>query len=129
MSWVLDSSGLHGQERLLTKSLPGGWKQRLSFGASVMHQPEILFLDEPTSGVDPLARRQLWPDSAVCPQWHCRVGHHSLSEEAEHCQKLAFMVSGEIVRPRNAIRIKASAARQVDLVKHRQHDKGRSSCS
>ncbi|MBX9722573.1 MAG: ATP-binding cassette domain-containing protein, partial [Candidatus Obscuribacterales bacterium] len=98
MDWVLETCGLKGQENLLTRSLPGGWKQRLSFGASVLHQPEILFLDEPTSGVDPLARRQLWRmirqfarnGTAVLVTTH-------FLEEAEHCQKLAFMVAGEIV--------------------------------
>ena len=98
MDWVLETCGLKGQEKLLTGSLPGGWKQRLSFGASVMHQPEILFLDEPTSGVDPLARRQLWRlirqfarnGTAVLVTTH-------FLEEAEHCQQLAFMVAGEIV--------------------------------
>ncbi len=98
IDWALSSCGLKGQEGLLTKSLPGGWKQRLSFAASVMHQPEILFLDEPTSGVDPLARRQLWQyirqfarnGTAVLVTTH-------FLEEAEHCQNLAFMVAGEIV--------------------------------
>jgi ABC-2 type transport system ATP-binding protein len=107
MDWVLETCGLKGEEKLLTKSLPGGWKQRLSFGASVMHQPEILFLDEPTSGVDPLARRQLWRlirqfarnGTAVLVTTH-------FMEEAEHCQKLAFMVAGEIVAEGSPTEIK-----------------------
>lgn len=107
IDWALESCGLKGQEKLLTKSLPGGWKQRLSFAASVMHQPEILFLDEPTSGVDPLARRQLWRyirqfarnGTAVLVTTH-------FLEEAEHCQNLAFMVAGEIVAQGSPTEIK-----------------------
>ena len=117
MTWVLESCGLRGQEKLLTKSLPGGWKQRLSFGASVMHQPEILFLDEPTSGVDPLARRQLWRQirqfarngTAVLVTTH-------FMEEAEHCQKLAFMVAGEIVAQGTPSEIKASQPGKLILL-------------
>jgi ABC-2 type transport system ATP-binding protein len=109
MNWVLETCGLKGQEKLLTRSLPGGWKQRLSFGASVMHQPEILFLDEPTSGVDPLARRQLWrlirqfarKGTAVLVTTH-------FLEEAEHCQQLAFMVAGEIVAKGTPSEIKSA---------------------
>jgi ABC-2 type transport system ATP-binding protein len=109
MNWVLETCGLKGQENLLTHSLPGGWKQRLSFGASVMHQPQILFLDEPTSGVDPLARRQLWRlirqfarhGTAVLVTTH-------FLEEAEHCQKLAFMVAGEIVAQGSPSEIKSA---------------------
>jgi len=98
IDWVLSTCGLKGQEKLITGSLPGGWKQRLSFGACVMHEPEILFLDEPTSGVDPLARRQLWRHIREFARHGTAVlvTTHFL-EEAEHCQKLAFMVAGEIV--------------------------------
>jgi ABC-2 type transport system ATP-binding protein len=109
INWVLDTCGLRGQEKLLAKSLPGGWKQRLSFGASTMHQPEILFLDEPTSGVDPLARRELWTlirqfarnGTAILVTTH-------FLEEAEHCQRLAFMVAGEIVAQGSPSEIKQS---------------------
>ncbi|QQR57396.1 MAG: ABC transporter ATP-binding protein [Candidatus Melainabacteria bacterium] len=98
LSWVLENTGLIGEENRLTGNLPGGWKQRLAFGASVMHQPEVLFLDEPTSGVDPLARRQMWQlirdfakqGTAILVTTH-------FLEEAEHCSELGFMVAGELV--------------------------------
>ncbi len=118
MNWVLETCGLTGQENLLTRSLPGGWKQRLSFGASVMHQPEILFLDEPTSGVDPLARRELWRlirqfarnGTAILVTTH-------FLEEAEHCQQLAFMVAGEIVAKGTPSEIKsAQPGKLIEIV-------------
>src|SRR5690606_14265682 len=59
-SWVLEMAGLAGHERRPTAELPLGWKQRLALGCAVLHEPPILFLDEPTSGVDPLARRAFW---------------------------------------------------------------------
>ena len=107
INWVLSTCDLKGQEKLITGSLPGGWKQRLSFGASVMHQPEILFLDEPTSGVDPLARRHLWRNIREFARHGTAVlvTTHFL-EEAEYCQKLAFMVAGEIVTEGSPTKIK-----------------------
>jgi ABC-2 type transport system ATP-binding protein len=118
INWVLDTCGLRGQEKLLTGSLPGGWKQRLSFGASVMHQPEILFLDEPTSGVDPLARRQLWKLMRQFARQGTAilVTTHFL-EEAEHCQRLAFMVAGEIVSQGSPSQIKqAQPGKVIELI-------------
>jgi ABC-2 type transport system ATP-binding protein len=83
---------------MLTADLPGGWKQRVAFGAAVMHEPQVLFLDEPTSGVDPLARRQFWRwiNSFAREGMGILVTTHYL-EEAEQCHRLGFMVAGELV--------------------------------
>ncbi len=96
--WVLTFSGLEGRQHQITGSLPGGWKQRVAFGAAIMHEPDILFLDEPTSGVDPLARRAFWrminqlADSGTA----ILVTTHYL-EEAEQCNRLGMMIAGELV--------------------------------
>jgi len=110
IKWVLATSGLSGQENLLTDELPGGWKQRVSFGASVMHEPEILFLDEPTSGVDPLARRQFWKmiEDFALNGTAIIVTTHYL-EEAEHCNRIAFMSNGEIIAEDSPDNIKKSS--------------------
>ncbi len=96
--WILAFSGLEGKEELITGSLPGGWKQRVAFGASIMHEPSVLFLDEPTSGVDPLARRAFWRmiNKLADMGTAVLVTTHYL-EEAEQCNRLGFMVAGEIV--------------------------------
>lgn len=109
IDWVLATCGLTGRENLMTGSLPGGWKQRVSFGASVMHEPDILFLDEPTSGVDPLARRQFWRLIRDFAQRGTAilVTTHYL-EEAENCNNMAFMVAGEIVAQGSPSDIKTS---------------------
>ncbi len=96
--WVMEFSGLTGKESLVTGSLPGGWKQRVAFGASIMHEPSVLFLDEPTSGVDPLARRAFWRmiNQLADKGTAILVTTHYL-EEAEQCNRLGFMVAGELV--------------------------------
>lgn len=109
IDWVLRTCGLVGRENMLTGQLPGGWKQRVAFGASVMHEPEILFLDEPTSGVDPLARRQFWRliNEFARSGTAVLVTTHYL-EEAEQCNRVGFMVGGKIVAQGSPSEIKAS---------------------
>jgi ABC-2 type transport system ATP-binding protein len=106
--WVLASAELSEEAGMLTKSLPGGWKQRVAFGAAVMHEPEAIFLDEPTSGVDPLARRAMW---RMINEFADRgagivVVTHYL-EEAEQCNNLGFMVAGEIIAQGSPSQVKA----------------------
>ncbi|MBV8883940.1 MAG: ABC transporter ATP-binding protein, partial [Chroococcidiopsidaceae cyanobacterium CP_BM_RX_35] len=108
IDWAIATCGLVGQEDMLTGRLPGGWKQRVAFGASVMHEPEVLFLDEPTSGVDPLARRQFWQliEDFARSGTAVLVTTHYL-EEAEHCHRMGFMVDGELVTQGSPSQIKA----------------------
>ncbi|MCX6549564.1 MAG: ABC transporter ATP-binding protein [Acidobacteria bacterium] len=96
-AFALDMAGLKGRERTLTRDLAGGWRQRLALGCAILHEPRILFLDEPTGGVDPVSRRQFWllinrlSESGVT----VFVTTHYL-DEAEHCHRLALMHSGRI---------------------------------
>lgn len=96
-SWI-ESSGLAGRDRNLVSTLSGGWRQRLALGCAVMHHPDLLLLDEPTSGVDPLSRRQFWDliyrfaDEGTTVM----VTTHYM-DEAEHCDRLAFIYGGRIV--------------------------------
>ncbi len=114
IAWVLETCGLIGRENMLTGKLPGGWKQRVSFGASVMHEPEILFLDEPTSGVDPLARRQFWRtiNDFARQGTAILVTTHYL-EEAEQCNRMGFMVAGEVVLQGSPSEVKAAQPGQL----------------
>ena len=110
MAWALESAGLFGQENLLTGKLPDGWKQRIAFGAAVMHEPDVVLLDEPTSGVDPLARRALWRmiDDLADRGAAVLVVTHYL-EEAEQCRRLGFMVEGEMAIEGTPSAIKAAS--------------------
>ncbi len=107
--WVISFSGLEGREDQLIGSLPQGWKQRVAFGAAILHEPSVLFLDEPTSGVDPLARRSFWTminrlaDAGAA----ILVTTHYL-EEAEQCNRLGFMVAGELVTEGSPTGIKSA---------------------
>jgi drug efflux transport system ATP-binding protein len=95
---VLEMAGLRDERKTMTRLLAGGWKQRLALGCAILHEPPIVFLDEPTSGVDPIARRNFWDliyrlseaGNTVFVSTH-------YMDEAEYCHRLALMYQGRIV--------------------------------
>jgi ABC-2 type transport system ATP-binding protein len=97
-AWILEMAGLNGREKLLAGDLPLGWKQRLALGCAVLHQPRVLFLDEPTSGVDPIARRAFWDliDDLARGGTTVLVSTHYM-EEAEYCHYLILMNRGRLI--------------------------------
>jgi ABC-2 type transport system ATP-binding protein len=98
IDWVIKACRLEEIEKSIVRRLPLGWKQRIAFGAAVMHDPDIIFLDEPTAGVDPLARRQLWTliRDFASKGAAILVTTHYL-DEAEFCNRLAFMANSKVI--------------------------------
>ncbi len=107
LDWVINVFNLSQELDTLTGKMPGGYKQKLSFAASILHEPEILFLDEPTSGVDPFMRQVLWDyirqlaknGTAILTTTH-------FIPEAENCHSLGFMVNGKLVATGSPNKIK-----------------------
>ena len=95
--FVLDMAGLAGRGNTLTRDLPGGWRQRLALGCAILHEPSIVFLDEPTGGVDPLSRRQFWDLIGDLSRRGVTVlvTTHYL-DEAEHCHRIAIIQAGQL---------------------------------
>ena len=96
-SFVLQMAGLEGRERAVARDLAGGWRQRLALGCAILHEPTILFLDEPTGGVDPLSRRQFWRliDALAQAGVTVLVTTHYL-DEAERCNRVALIHAGRL---------------------------------
>ncbi|MBI5730490.1 MAG: ABC transporter ATP-binding protein [Ignavibacteriales bacterium] len=105
--WALKIANLEGKENLLTGSLPGGIKQRLALGAAVIHQPGIVFLDEPTSGVDPISRRNFWEliNELSSEGTTVFVTTHYL-EEAEFCNNIILIDAGKLIAEGNPKQLK-----------------------
>jgi ABC-2 type transport system ATP-binding protein len=96
-TFVVEMAGLRGREQTLARDLAGGWRQRLALGCAILHEPAILFLDEPTGGVDPLSRRQFWRLIDVLSQQGVTVlvTTHYL-DEAERCHRVALIHAGRL---------------------------------
>ena len=94
---ILDMAGLRGRESMLTGALSGGWRQRLGLGCAILHQPPIVFLDEPTGGVDPLSRRRFWRliNDLASAGTTVLVTTHYL-DEAENCHRVAIIHAGRL---------------------------------
>ena len=95
--FVLEMAGLRGRERTRASDLAGGWRQRLALGCAILHEPPIVFLDEPTGGVDPVSRRQFWTliDHLAVSGTTVLVTTHYL-DEAEHCHRIAIIHGGRL---------------------------------
>lgn len=105
-------AGLEGRENAKTKDLSGGWRQRLALSASILHRPEVLFLDEPTAGVDPLSRRAFWDllYQLIAEGITVFVTTHYM-DEAEHCHRLAFIQRGNLIAYGTSAEIKTKMMR------------------
>jgi ABC-2 type transport system ATP-binding protein len=113
--WVLDMAELQEHQNRLSGSLPMGIRQRLALGCALVHQPKVLFLDEPTSGVDPLGRRRLWETFYRLAREQSvavLVTTHYMSE-AEHCDHLALMFAGRIVADATPAAMKAEVEQEA----------------
>jgi drug efflux transport system ATP-binding protein len=105
--FVLEMAGLQGREDTLTRELPGGWRQRLALGCAILHEPRIVFLDEPTGGVDPLSRRRFWDLIGDLSRQGVTVlvTTHYL-DEAEHCHRIAIIQAGKLAALGTATELK-----------------------
>lgn len=115
-NWVLKMAGLEGRENTLTKNLATGFKQRLALGCAVIHEPKIVFLDEPTGGVDPISRRNFWDFINELSQMGTTVfvTTHYL-DEAEFCNRIMLINAGKIIAGGSPKELKANYLKNAIL--------------
>jgi len=109
---IIEMAGLQGRERELTANLSGGWKQRLALGCAIVHRPQVVFLDEPTAGVDPISRREFWELIYAMAKGGVTVlvtTHYM--DEAELCQRVGFISEGRLVALDTPDRLKQTQMR------------------
>jgi ABC-2 type transport system ATP-binding protein len=119
MKFVVGMAGLAGREKTKARDLAGGWRQRLALGCAILHEPRIVFLDEPTGGVDPVSRRQFWRliEGMSSDGVTILVTTHYL-DEAEHCHRIAIMNAGRLAAMGTSRELKAIFARRPILEIH-----------
>ncbi len=112
IDWAIEMAGLRGRENSITATLAAGWKQRLAFGCAVLHRPPIVFLDEPTSGVDPISRRTFWDliHRMAAEGVTVFVTTHYM-DEAEYCNRLVLIDRGKIVASGAPLELKLKSMR------------------
>jgi ABC-2 type transport system ATP-binding protein len=116
--YVLEMANLTDKRKMMTRLLAGGWKQRLALGCAILHEPPILFLDEPTSGVDPIARRSFWElIYQLSAAGHTIFVTTHYMDEAEYCHRIALMYGGRVIALGSPAELKASlgAGRLLNL--------------
>lgn len=109
MAWVLAMADLQGREESMTKTLSGGWKQRLALGCAILHNPPIIFLDEPTGGVDPISRRNFWEliNRLSGEGVTVLVTTHFL-DEAEYCNDIILINAGRLIASGSPMALKTT---------------------
>ena len=119
MKFVVEMAGLAGREKTRTKDLAGGWRQRLALGCAILHEPRIVFLDEPTGGVDPVSRRQFWRliEDMSRSGVTILVTTHYL-DEAEHCHRIAIVNAGKLAAMGTSRQLKEVFAQRPILEIH-----------
>jgi ABC-2 type transport system ATP-binding protein len=114
--WAIEMAGLKDHRHSRTSTLSGGWKQRLALGCAILHEPPILFLDEPTSGVDPISRRLFWDliyDMASRGVTVFVTTHYM--DEAEYCDRLALIYRGELIASGTPVELKTQLMQEAVL--------------
>ncbi len=116
MQWVLTMADLKGREGSLTKTLSGGWKQRLALGCAILHEPKLVFLDEPTGGVDPISRRNFWEliNQLSASGITVLVTTHFL-DEAEYCNDIILINAGKLIASGSPVELKTNYIRSPIL--------------